>query len=140
MEHYPFVHSLSTQSQNLPYSKVIGSHAAAILNKSKNRRVQRKKSRNGGNSLTTNYCEGVFPIEGKADQRILNKGMNFCPQPKHVNTTKIVAGIKRMRRSALWKDVHAFNDEESEYPIKEELSCYTENTIYSLTCIRVLEH
>ena len=104
--------------QNLPPSK---RKTRRILNKSKYRRVQRKRARNGGNSLATNYCESIFPIEGKAEQRVLDKGLNFCPQPQHVNTTKVVAGIKRMRRSALWKDVHAFSDENSEYERKETI-------------------
>ena len=31
---------------------------------------------------------------------------------------------------------HKSNLTKKSYPIKEELSCYTENTIYSLTCIK----
>ena len=63
----------------------------------------------------------MLPLEGKAEMRILDKGLNFCPQPKYVNTTKVIAGIKKMRRSALWKDHHAFNDEDVGYEAKSTI-------------------
>ena len=83
--------------------------------------VQRKKARNGGNNLTTNYCSNTFPIEGKPEQRLVDKGLNFCLQPKVVNTTKVVAGVKKLRRSALWADHFAFNENNSDYKAKSTI-------------------
>ena len=52
-------------------------------------------------NLTTNFSD--FPLT-LAQERVLNKGLNFCPQPSAVNRTKMEAGLKRMARTVSWAD------------------------------------
>ena len=35
---------------------------------------------------------------------MLNRGLNFCPQPAAVNRTKVEAGLQRMARTVQWAD------------------------------------
>ena len=71
-----------------------------FVKRGKYRRIQRKKLR-GQVKLTTNYSD--YPLS-QAQERALNRGLNFCPQPTTVNKTKVEAGLKRMARSICWAD------------------------------------
>ena len=85
-----------------------------FLKRTKFRKKQKKDlSGNFSNNLTTNFSS--LPIEGTAKERVLNKGLNFCPAPEKVNKTEIKAGFEQMRRSILWAEVFAENvDSENE--------------------------
>ena len=63
--------------------------------KEKYRRIQRKVRRKSTN-LTTNYSNHQLC---PAEERVLNRGLNFCPQPAAVNRTKVEAGLQRMART-----------------------------------------
>ena len=75
------------------------SRARRFVKRGKYRRIQRKKLR-GKVKLTTNYSD--YPLS-LAQERVLNRGLNFCPQPTAVNRTKVEAGLKRMARIICWQ-------------------------------------
>ena len=69
-------------------------------------------NRSQAGNLTNNYSS--FPIEGRAEERVLNKGLNFCPAPEKVNKTDVEAGFQAMRRSVLWANYFAQKSDENE--------------------------
>ena len=74
--------------------------ARRFMKRGKYRRIQKKKQRTTV-QLTTNYSDLEL---SPAQERVLNKGLNFCPQPESVNRTKVGAGLERMARSICWAD------------------------------------
>ena len=43
-------------------------------------------------------------------QSLFNKGTNFCPTPKNVNTTQLLADLDRMERSMAWHFIFGNSD------------------------------
>ena len=71
------------------------------MKRGKYRRIQQKKLRERIN-LMTNYSD--YPLSPAQERALLNRGLNFCPQPTAVNRTKVEAGLKRMARAICWAD------------------------------------
>ena len=61
-----------------------------------------------------------------AMESVLNKGLNFCPNPSNVNITQLLADLFRLERKMAWKsyfgdaEVNAnSNDENEKFPFPE---------------------
>jgi len=85
--------------------------------KEKYRRVQRKVRRKSSR-LTTNYSDYQL---NPAEERVLNRGLNFCPQPAAVNRTKVEAGLERMARTVQWVDYYHGRDGLENEPAQQPL-------------------
>ena len=84
--------------------------ARRFVKRGRYRRIQRKKVR-GKVKLTTNYSDYTLSL---SQERVLNRGLNFCPQPAAVNRTKVEAGLKRMARIICWADYFHGMDQDRE--------------------------
>ena len=52
-------------------------------------------------------------------QSLLNKGIGFCPTPKNVNTTQLLADFNRMERSMAWHFVFKNSDNNNDKTVNE---------------------
>ena len=96
--------------RHLQAAQVKSKKTRRFVKRGKYRRVQRKKTR-GKVKLTTNYSDFVLT---PAQERVLNRGLNFCPQPTAVNRTKVEASLKRMARTISLADYFHGMDRERE--------------------------
>ena len=92
--------NLTVSALPLQNHHVQNNRTRRFVKRGRYKRIQRKKMR-GRINLTTNFSD--FPLT-LAQERVLNKGLNFCPQPSAVNRTKMEAGLKRMARIVCWAD------------------------------------
>ena len=84
--------------------------ARRFVKRGRYRRIQRKKVR-GKVKLTTNYSDYTLSL---SQERVLNRGLNFCPQPAAVNRIMVEAGLKRMARIICWADYFHGVDQDRE--------------------------
>ena len=76
--------------------------------RSKYKRIQSKKLK-----ARINFVYNFSSLElSDAAQSLLNKGLNFCPTPKGINTTQLYADMFRMERKFAWK--HFFKNKSTE--------------------------
>ena len=70
-----------------------------FIKKSKYKRKQRTNA-NKKINLIHNFSSLTLSEQAKS---LLNKGLNFCPTPKSVNTTQLLADMYRMERKFSWR-------------------------------------
>ena len=93
-----------------------------VKNKSKSKNRNRRFINRNKDTDKINLVHNFSSISlSKEDKSLLNKGLNFCPQPKGINRIQFEADMMRLKRKMAWRDYFGDNckKEEKSNPFKK---------------------
>ena len=102
-------HLLSKENRQIPnflqrdcsHNDSTAKKSRKFVKRNKYRRKKVKIDKSLRNSLVTNYSD--IPLS-RDMQSLLNRGLNYSVTPKTVNTTNVIAGFDKLRRTMAWTE------------------------------------
>ena len=101
-------------------------HKPAVKNKKRrNKSTKHKKKLKNHMSLVYNFSDVELTEQATS---LLNKGLKFCPNPKGINKTQLLADMARLERSMAWHTI--FGNRNDDKPNGNDIDSKTEDIIF----------